>query len=96
MAPGQGYVTGTMMADLGDVRGFGGGGTDDPRVPFVVALIFPQIAAMKAGHPISRKIRAMPAWISPRCGGQERARGRALPSSARARARPSRESSDTI
>jgi hypothetical protein len=29
------------------------------------ASIFSQIAAMKADRPTSRKIRAMPAWISP-------------------------------
>jgi len=40
-------------------------GADDPLVPGAVAAIFLQIAAMKAGSPTSRKIRAMPAWISP-------------------------------
>src|SRR5437764_206583 len=40
-------------------------GADDPLVLDAAASIFPQIAAMKADRPTSRKIRAMPAWISP-------------------------------
>jgi hypothetical protein len=40
-------------------------GADDPLVPAVAAPIFPEIAAMKAGRPTSRKIRATPAWICP-------------------------------
>ena len=40
-------------------------GANDPLVPDAVAPIFPQIAALKADRPTSRKIRAMPAWISP-------------------------------
>ena len=36
-------------------------GADDPLVLDAAASIFPQIAAMKAGRPTSRKIRAMPA-----------------------------------
>src|SRR4051812_49927244 len=39
-------------------------GADDPLVLDAAASIFPQIAAMKADRPTSRKIRAMPAWIS--------------------------------
>jgi hypothetical protein len=43
-------------------------GTDDPPVPGAASPIFLQIAAMKAGSPTSRKIRAMPAWINPAVG----------------------------
>jgi hypothetical protein len=42
-----------------------GSGADNPLVLDAVEAIFPQIAAMKANRPTSRKIRAMPAWISP-------------------------------
>ena len=42
-----------------------GSGANDLLVPAPVVPIFPQIAAMKASRPTSRKIRAMPAWISP-------------------------------
>jgi len=40
-----------------------GSGADNPLVLDAVEAIFPQIAAMKANRPTSRKIRAMPAWI---------------------------------
>ena len=64
-APDWSHVTGTMMVDLADYAALAVGGADDPLVPALGAPIFPQIAAMKAGSPTSRKIRAMPAWISP-------------------------------
>ena len=56
-------------------------GADDPLVADAVAPIFPQIAAMKADRPTSRKIRTMPAWISPaiRVPGARQGAGSAKP-----------------
>src|SRR4051794_25414884 len=56
-------------------------GADDPLVLDAAASISPQIAAMKADRPTSRKIRAMPAWISPavRVPGARQGAGRARP-----------------
>ena len=57
------------------------GGADAALVLGAVALIFPQIAAMRAGRPTSRKIRTMPAWISPavRVPGARQGAGSAKP-----------------
>ena len=65
VAPDWRHVTGTTMAALVTYAALSASGADDPLVADAVAPIFPQIAAMKAGRPTSRKIRAMPAWISP-------------------------------
>jgi hypothetical protein len=40
-------------------------GDDGPPACRVSEQIFADIAAMKAGSPIPRKMRAMPAWITP-------------------------------
>src|SRR4051794_31504772 len=63
--PERGHVTGTMASGLFVYAAWAAIGDDGSSTHRASGRIFADIAAMKAGRPMPRKIRKMPAWITP-------------------------------
>src|SRR5690349_8601638 len=75
------HADGTTASVLVVYAASAGIGGDGPPEWAISARIFADIAAMMAGRPNSRKMRAMPAWITPAVcvPGRRQGAGRASP-----------------
>src|SRR3954453_23002730 len=63
--PERVHVTGTMASGLFVYAAWAAIGDDGSSTHRASGRIFAAIAAMKAGRPLPRQIRKMPAWITP-------------------------------